>query len=187
MLKRIRNIPCPRPTSRARYGPFTWRPENHLPCTASPIRPTPLRSGGMTALWCVARRLLESNRFPCSGCWLAGPGGYFAATSAAPNTRWPSAYAYKDPLRPWTSRRGGWHRVPVQSSDQHYRESYAFLSLPQQAAKASLSVATTIFEMPSWIRSGSVTPSTCGLMKAPILIFILPHSYYFSCSTTALC
>jgi hypothetical protein len=185
MLKRIRNIPCPRPTLRARYEPFTWRPENHLPCTASPIRPTPLRSGGMTALWCVARRLLESNRFPCSGCWLAGPGGYFAATSAAPNTRWPSAYAYKD--LDVGDVEGDIVCRCNRRMDQHYRESYALLSLPQQAAKASLSVTTTIFEMPSWIRSGSVTPSTCGPMKAPILIFILPHSYYFSCSTTALC
>ena len=43
-------------------------------------------------------------------------------------------------------------RVPVQSADQHYRGSFA-LSFIAPAAKANLSVATTISGMSSWIIS----------------------------------
>ncbi len=118
------------PNVAGMFRAFTWRPENPFPCTASTIRPTPLRSGGMTALWCVAWRQISrrsggaSTRrdlMPLSSCSTSAAGSLSLAaccskataspapaaglrvrvvilralpTSVAPNTRWPSAYAY---------------------------------------------------------------------------------------------
>ncbi len=150
MWKRIRYIPCLRPMSRACSG----RPENPPPCTASPIRPTLLRSGGMTALWCVARRQISRrsggastrrDSTPLSSCSTPATGSLSPAcskTTASPlrllacGSGWlfcrryqsqlrriqdgpPLAMPIKIPCVPGHRRREGWHRLPVQSADQH--------------------------------------------------------------------
>ena len=84
--------PVSTPNVAGMFGPFTWRPENYLPYTASPIRPTLLRSGGITALWCVVRRQISrpsggaSTRrdlTPLSSCFTSTAGSLSPACSKA--------------------------------------------------------------------------------------------------------
>jgi hypothetical protein len=128
MRKRIRNIPCLRPMSRACSGPFTWRPENPFPLygftnpahyaaerrndrimvrgTEADIKRsggastrrnlTPLSSCSTPAAESLSPACSKAPAFPAPATGLRVRVVISQALPilAAPNTRWPSAYAY---------------------------------------------------------------------------------------------